>query len=230
MTSTKKIARTAGFLYLLNIVFSVFYMEYIPSEIFVNGNSEETWNNLLSNESLFRFGITIAILVHLSFILLPLTLYRLLNHIHKNVATLMVILALISVPISYVLILDQITILDYINGYSELNSLELANVQLEVTSFYKNLMNNFFINQTFWGLWLFPFGWLAYKSTFLPKVLGVFLMLGCITYMIDVFGAINVPNYYNYVNTSILIIPAAIGEIGSCIWLLTIGVKENIKF
>lgn len=142
----------------------------------------------------------------------------------------MVILALISVPISYVLILDQITILDYINGYSELNSLELANVQLEVTSFYKNLMNNFFINQTFWGLWLFPFGWLAYKSTFLPKVLGVFLMLGCITYMIDVFGAINVPNYYNYVNTSILIIPAAIGEIGSCIWLLTIGVKENIKF
>lgn len=111
MKANRKIARTAGFYYLLVVVFSIVYMEYIPSEIIVKNNPEETLNNLISFEFLFRIGIVIGILVHLSFILLPLTLYRLLNHINKHYTLFMVVLALISVPFSYNLLLDQFDIL-----------------------------------------------------------------------------------------------------------------------
>jgi hypothetical protein len=205
-------------------------MEYIPSEIYVNGNPEATWSNLLDSALLFRMGTVVGILVHLSFILLPLTLYKLLQHVHRNAAVLMVVFALISVPISYPMLLDQISIIDHLRSPDSLSPRELENAKIGLSVFYERLYNGFFISQVFWGLWLFPFGYLVFKSGFIPKTLGVFLMLGCITYLIDVFGAILFPAYYDYIDTSLLIIPAAIGEIGSCLWLLFIGVKGNVRF
>jgi hypothetical protein len=226
----KKIARIAGFYYLLNVILSILYMEYIPGKIAVWDNPEATMENLLNNEMLFRIGIIVGVAVHISFIMLPLTLHRLLNHINKHYALLMVVFALISVPISFTLLIDQYELIDIINDYSKLELAQQTESSLKVMVFYERLMNGFFLDQTFWGLWLFPFGYLAFKSGFLPKFLGVALMLGCITYMIDIFGGTIFSNYYDYVNTSILIIPAAIGEIGMCLWLLIIGVKENVKF
>lgn len=230
MIANKKIARIAGFYYLLNVILSILYMEYIPGKIAVWGNPEATMENLLNNEMLFRIGIIVGVAVHISFIMLPLTLHKLLNHINKHYALVMVVFALISVPISFSLLIDQYELIDIINGYSKLELAQQTEANVKVMAFYERLMNGFFLDQTFWGLWLFPFGYLAFKSGFLPKFLGVALMLGCITYMIDIFGGTIFSNYYDYMNTSILIIPAAIGEIGMCLWLLIIGVKENIKF
>jgi len=230
MIANKKIARIAGFYYLLNVILSILYMEYIPGKIAVWGNPEATMENLLNNEMLFRIGIIVGVAVHISFIMLPLTLHKLLNHINKHYALVMVVFALISVPISFTLLIDQYELIDIINGYSKLELAQQTEANVKVMAFYERLMNGFFLDQTFWGLWLFPFGFLAFKSGFLPKFLGIALMLGCITYMIDIFGGTIFSNYYDYVNTSILIIPAAIGEIGMCLWLLIIGVIENIKF
>lgn len=230
MESNKRTARTAGFYYLLVVVFSFIYMEYIPAEIIVWDDSAATLNNLISSETLFRVGILVGVLVNLSFILLPLTLYRLLSPINKHHALLMVVFALISVPVSYSLLLGQLDILDSVKVFESLKPSEIDQLSSKVMSFYNELHNGFFILQIFWGLWLFPFGYLVYKSGFLPKFLGVFLMLGCIAYLIDVFGGTLIPNYYDYVNTRILIIPAAIGEIGICLWLLVIGTKENLKY
>lgn len=230
MESNKKTARLAGFYYLLVVVFSILYMEYIPSKIVVWDDPEATINNLLSFETLYRVGIVIGILVHISFILLPITLYRLLSPVNKNQANLMVVFALISVPISYGLLLEQVNILDVIKSYDTLSDFGVEQASSRVMTFYNTLFNGFFLSQVFWGLWLFPFGYLVFKSGFLPKTLGVFLMLGCISYLIDVFGGTLIPSYYDYVNTRILIIPASIGEIGICLWLLIIGTKENIKY
>jgi hypothetical protein len=116
-----------------------------------------------------------------------------------------------------------------ITDYSSLDITGQTDASLKVMAFYERLMNGFFLNQTYWGLWLFPFGYLVFKSGFLPKFLGFALMLGCITYMIDVIGGTMFSNYYDYINTRILIIPAAIGEVGMCLWLLIIGVKSKPK-
>lgn len=230
MKSKIKTARIAGLFYLLVVVFSFFYMEYVPSEIMVSKDPETTLENLLSFESLFRVGVFVGVLVHISFILLPLKLYQLLHPVNKNYALLMVVFALISIPISYTILIDQVTVLDLIKNHDPADIPETKAMGLKVTAMFTKLYNVFFMSQTFWGLWLLPFGYLVYKSGFLPKVLGIFLMLGCVAYLIDVFGAILFPNYYDYVNTRLLILPAAIGEIGICLWLLTVGVKENIRY
>ncbi|EZH73367.1 hypothetical protein ATO12_20425 [Aquimarina atlantica] len=230
MNPSKKLARKAGFYYLLVVVFSVLYMEYIPSKIVVFNNEEETINNLISNELLFRTGILIGVLVHLSFILLPLTLYKLLSPVNKDHAVFMVVFALISIPFSYTLLLDQFDILELLKNYNQSNVHDTKEIGSKVINIFKRFYNGFFLAQVFWGLWLFPFGYLVFKSGFLPRVLGIFLMLGCITYLIDVFGGTIFSNYYDVVDTRILIIPATIGEVGICLWLLLIGVKKNIKF
>ena len=230
MTNQKRVARTAGVYYLFNIVLSILYMEFIPSKIIVWGDAASTMNNLISYDALFRWGIIIGIAVHISFILLPLTLYKLLHHINKNWAILMVVFALISVPMSFTFLFDQFSIIDLLKDYNTFEIIEKQQADLEVLQMYERLYNGFFLCQVFWGLWLLPFGYLTFKSGFLPKTLGVFLMLGCLVYLIDVIGGTLFKNYYDYINTRILIIPAAIGEIGSCLWLLTIGTKENVKF
>jgi len=230
MEDRKKIARTAGFFYLLVVIFSFLTMAIIPSKIVVWDDHPATMGNLIAYEPLFRFGIVAGILVHLSYIVLPLTLYRLLHHIHKNYATLMVVFAIISVPISYTLLLDQFEIIELLKEYSSFGAAEKEQAGLQVLTMYDNLYDGFSLCQVFWGLWLLPFGYLVFKSGFLPKTLGVFLMLGCLAYLTNVFGRILFPDFSDYISTRLLILPATIGEIGICLWLLIIGTKENIKF
>lgn len=227
MDPRKRTARLAGIYYLFNVLLSIYYMEYVPGEIMVWGNPEKTMNNFLNNETLFRIAILVGIAVHISFILLPITLYKLLMHVNKHYALLMVVFALISVPISFGLLLHQYELVGLFNDYTALGIEQRQAIDEEVLGTFEKLYNGFFLCQTFWGLWLLPFGFLVFKSGFLPKFLGVALMLGCVTYLLDIIGGTLFRDYYEYINTRILIIPAAIGEIGMCIWLLTIGVKDN---
>jgi hypothetical protein len=90
----------------------------------------------------------------------------------------------------------------------------------------ENYNNGIEISQIFWGLWLLPFGYLVYKSGFLPKLLGVLLMLGCFGYLITFFGGFLFPNYLKTTFSDIVSIPASVGEIGICLWLLIMGTNS----
>jgi hypothetical protein len=79
----------------------------------------------------------------------------------------------------------------------------------------------------FSGLWLFPFGYLVFKSSFLPKFLGVLLMLGCFGYLINFLGNTLIPDYSTLGISSYIRLPASIGEIGTCLWLLIMGAKDK---
>lgn len=87
--------------------------------------------------------------------------------------------------------------------------------------------NGMRIVHIFSGLWLFPFGYLVFKSGFLPKILGVLLMLGSFGYLLNFAGYTLIPNYSKVGISSYISLPASIGEIGTCIWLLIIGVKDR---
>lgn len=88
----------------------------------------------------------------------------------------------------------------------------------------KSYNNGIGIVQIFWGLWLFPFGYLVFKSNFLPKFLGILLMIGCFGYLLKFFGHSLFPNFGI---PSFVTLPGSIGEIGICLWLLIMGAKEN---
>jgi hypothetical protein len=208
--------RTAGLLYLGVVVTGIFSLMYVPKTLINWDNAAITTANIINNETLFRLGIASGILCYLFFLLLPLVLYTLLKHIHEHHAKLMVILAFISVPLFFMNIQNELTILSLI---SQGNSEQL---QAEVLFNLQQYDNGMFIIHLFSGLWLLPFGYLVYKSGFLPKLLGIFLMLGCFGYLINFTGNLLIKNYHEMGVARYVSLPASIGEIGICLWLLFI--------
>ncbi len=83
--------------------------------------------------------------------------------------------------------------------------------------------NGLLVSEIFWGLWLLPFGYLVFKSGFLPRILGILLMMGCFGYLIDFFGSALFPGYAASILASYATLPASLGEIGTCLWLLIVG-------
>jgi len=226
ITSRNKKARIAGILYLLLVISGFTYLVYIPSELIDLKNATKTIENISSSELLFRLGIVTAICSSLIFMLLPLALYNLLKSVNKVSAKFMVLFALISIPISFVNILNKFSVLTLINKSEYAEKLGQAEFQTQIMLYLEKYNNGIEISQIFWGLWLLPFGYLVYKSGFLPKILGVFLMAGCFGYLITFFGGFLYSDFNKTIISDIVGFPAPIGEIGICLWLLIMGTNK----
>jgi preprotein translocase subunit Sss1 len=225
MNSNKKIAHIAGALYLFLVVTGIFNLRYVPSKIIVSGDAVATMHNIVAYESLYRWGLAVGFIGFIGFLLLPLVLYQLLRQVNENYARLMVIFAAVSVPISFANMANKFAMLslvstNHLKGFD--NDALQAQVMLHNSLFNYGTM----ITMIFWGLWLFPFGLLVFKSGFLPRILGVFLMIGCFGYLITVFGNTLLPDYHELGITSYVLLPGSLGELGTCLWLLIMGVKE----
>ena len=86
--------------------------------------------------------------------------------------------------------------------------------------------NGILVSSIFWGLWLLPFGYLVFKSGFLPRILGTLLIIGCFGYLIDFLGRALFPSYPDTAIASYVTLPGSFGEIGTCLWLLIVGAHE----
>ena len=223
MTNENKISRLAGALYLVVVVTGLFSLLYVPSQITVPGDSHATVTNIVAHSPLFRAGIAAFLVKQVAFLLLPLVLFKLLRPVHHSIAVLMVALAVVSVPIALVSLINRLDALDILSGSSG-QALAPAQLQSQAMLSLNAYGNGLLVTTLFWGLWLLPFGYLVIRSGLLPKILGVFLVLGGIGYVAQVFWQILVPN------TSfpdIVLLPAAVGEIGICLWLLVVGVRKR---
>lgn len=227
MNTNRTTARLAGFIYLVVIITGFFSLMYVPSKLIVWENAGLTFQNISSSIPLFSWSIASSILCYIAFTLLPLALYYLLKDIHKGYAGLMVVLALISVPISFINLQNKFSVLTLTKTADYLKIYSAEDLQAQVMLMLKNYNAGILMAQVFWGLWLLPFGYLVYKSGFLPRILGVFLMLGCLGYTLNVFGRILVPDFSGYAVSGYITLPATIGEIGICLWMLIFGVKNN---
>lgn len=171
MTSTKKTARIAGLLYLVNGVTGFFSIIYVPSKLFVAGNAAATAHNIITSERLFRLGIAAEVICAVEFIYLLWVLYRLLSGVSRTHASLMVIFGVAFVPIMCINAVSGITALALLRGADFLPVLNqpqresLAMVFLGVRGY------GYLVGWIF-GLWLFHFGVCVCKSRFLPRFLG----------------------------------------------------------
>jgi hypothetical protein len=227
MTSNKKTARIAGLLYLVVVLTGIFSLMYVPSKLIVWDNAAITFNNIVANQTLFRLGIVSGLICYTFFLFLPIVLYKLFNPVNDNYAKLMVVLAVISVPIYFINVQNEFTILSLVSSSNYLNGFSTEQIQSMVMLYLDQYENGMRIVHIFSGLWLFPFGYLVYKSGFLPKFFGILLMLGCFGYLINFLGNSLVPNYSKIGIASFIQLPASLGEIGICLWLLIIGIKDK---
>ncbi len=227
MKSINKTARIAGVLYLILVIFGILNLLYIPSKLIVWDDATQTLQNIIDSEMLFKLGVVCGVITFLSFIALVLVLYKLLYKVNKNHAIFMAVFALVSVPISFVNILSKFSVLTLIKNTGLVDGgVELENEVMYQLHMYDNGVE---LSQIFWGLWLLPFGYLVFKSGFLPKILGIFLMLGCFGYLVTFFGNFLYPDFYKTTFATIVGLPASIGELGICLWLIIMGARP-LKF
>lgn len=227
--SLKKTARIAGLLYLGVVLTGIFTLMYVPSKLFVADNASLIYQNIASSQSLLRFGIVGGLLCYTFFLFLPLVLYKLLKPVNENYAKLMVLFAVLSVPIFFLNVQNLFSILSLINEGQSKFGLTSEQTQSQVMLCLNKYDNGMRIVHIFSGLWLLPFGYLVYKSGFLPKILGILLMLGCFGYLINFIGNTLISDYSKLGLSSYISLPASIGEIGICLWLLVMGAKEKNK-
>ncbi|HEX7808864.1 MAG TPA: DUF4386 domain-containing protein [Thermoanaerobaculia bacterium] len=221
---SRKVARIAGLLYLIVVITGIFSIAYVPSRLIVPGDAAATLHNITTSESLFRLGILAGYVCYTAFLILPFVLYKLLGNVRKDAAGFMVAFAVVSVPISFVNLLHKLDVIALLNR-AELRALPVEQVRAEVMLSLAAYSSGLLVSKIFWGLWLLPFGYLVYKSGFLPRILGVFLMAGCIGYLIGFVGGVLFPGYNETAFAGYVSLPATIGEIGTCLWLLIVGIR-----
>ncbi len=218
-TSPLALARLAGALYLLMVPFGIFGIMWVPSIMFVPGDTAATVNNIMASESLFRLGIVSALIVQVLHIFVVLVLYQLLKAVNKNHALLMVIFALVGIPIAMLSELNQLAVLVLLSGADYLAAFTTEQLNAQVALFLNLREDGLVIAWIFWGLWLFPMGYLVFKSGFIPKILGIILMIGCIGYLIDFLTTVLLPNLGVLISGV-----TSIGEFFILLWLLIKGV------
>ncbi len=191
----KKTARIAGVLYLFVAVSGIFNAMYGPSSLIVLGDAATTVNNIMTSESPFRLGIMNDIIAQTVGLLLVLALYKLLKPVNKNHALLMVIFALVGIPIVMLNLLNQFAALLLLSGADYLTVFAADQLQALVMLFLNLDEHGFFIAHIFWGLWLFPMGYLVFKSGYIPRILGVLLIIAGFGYLVDFVTFFFIPNF-----------------------------------
>jgi len=227
MNSLKKEARLAGLFYLLVVITGVIGIMVISPQIIVKGDAVATSQNILAKEFLFRIGIINDLISNTVFILLVLALYRLLKQVNKNQAKLMVALVIVQIPVVFIMDALNITSLMILKGellqtFGLAQRQDLAMLFLQINDYGTLAL------EMFWGLWLLPFGLLVYKSRFIPRIFGIFLLIAGIAYMNSSLVSLLFPDYSGIVNLPTLLL-VFIGEISITVWLLFKGVKNNIS-
>lgn len=227
MTEKNRTSRIAGLLYLGVVLTGIFSLMYVPSKLINYDNAALTFQNIKSSEILFRFGIAGGLLCYIFFLFLPVVLYRLLKPVNENMAKIMVPLAVISVPMYFINAQNQLTALSIVNNPDAFTASTAEQIQTQVLFYISQYNDGMRLIHIFSGLWLMPFGYLVFRSGFLPKWLGIILMIGCFGYLFNFFARLLMPGYSELGISSYISLPASIGEIGICLWLLIIGAKDK---
>jgi len=205
MNTNKKTARIADlsprkavtilrFLYPIWFVVGLFGVMYVPSTLIVAGDATTTANNIMANELLFRMGIVGSLMTQVIQILVVLLLYKLFKSVNKNHASLMVIFALVGIPIAMLNTLNRLATLLLLNGADYLKVFGADQLHALVMLFLNLNEQGQLIATIFWGLWLFPLGYLIYKSGYFPRILGALVIMGGFGYVLDSFTHFVLPD------------------------------------
>jgi len=225
--SLRQAAIVAGLGLLIMILPAIFMNFLVLESLIVLGDAAETANNIMANELQFRIGICSFIIVIILDVLVAWALYVFLKPVNKSLSLLAAWFRLLYTAVFGFALLNLVTVLrllsdaDYLTvfGTDQLH----AQVMLSLNSFSDGWAIGYVC---FFSLHLFVLGYLVYKSGYIPRILGVLLIIGGFGYLIDTFALLLLPNYESYEAIfSLLIIPTALGEVLLALWLLIKGVK-----
>jgi hypothetical protein len=221
MDTRKKTAKLAGLLYFVFAMLAIYGSMYVPSQIRVPGDAMATAKSILDHEFLFRTGVASNIIGLTLFLFLVLLLYGLLKPVNEHHAKLMVGLVMVGIPIDFLGNVFKLAALKILKG-DLLKSFEPEAMQDLAMLFHRNYGGQ--MVSLFWGLWLIPLALLIYKSGFIPRILGILLIINGVAYIINTFTFMLLPDYLPIVYKFMMVF-FFVGEIPLIFWLLIKGVS-----
>jgi hypothetical protein len=222
--SPKRRARIAGVLYLIVAVFAAFSYNVATGTVYIAGDAAATAQRVMADAGLVRTGVAADLIQAIAWVFCAMVLYLLLRHVNENWARAMVILVAVGAaivclnqvfPVAALLVVTKRT---YMTAFGAVGSNALALLLLDIHRC------GILVAQVFFGLWLVPLGYLAYKSGLFPKALGVALVAGGAGYLVGVLAVLLVPASGESVNTLVIWVPT-IAEVWMLVYLLAIGVR-----
>jgi hypothetical protein len=224
MTSINKTARMAGLFYLIYILASIIADLFGH---FVFADASDTVNHIIAHPSLFRIGVVTSLFAYVFFLLAAWYLYVLLKSVNKNIALLFLLLNLGGFAILVYSHLNLFSSLTLLSGADYLKVFQPDQLQAQATLFINLYKNGSTIAQIPFGVWLIPLGYLVFKSGFLPKILGILLIVDCFGLLVYVCQRFIFPEY------AVIAYPCwvmgFIAEVSLTLWLLIKGVKDQKK-
>jgi hypothetical protein len=199
---------------------------YIPGKLFVHGNATATASNIAAHEWLFRFGIVADLLCGVILIFLTMAFYRLFKEVDQYLAVLVVILGgVMPALIDFVGVVSDAVALMLVRGADFLSAFDKPQRDALAMLFLRLHGHQTIAAEILWGAWLFPLAVLVYRSRFLPRFLGVWLIINGFAYVILSLTGELLPQYQNTVFA--LSQPALFAEIALMLWLVIKGAKPQ---
>jgi len=219
-SSPRSMARIAGVFYLLTILVRMFVEIFVRNRLAVPDNAAATASNILAHVSLWQWGFTGDIISFASYIALTALLYELLRPVNRSlslVAASFGLAASVVQAMSSLFHLAPLVVLGgapYLKVFSaeQLQALALVFLRLRAAAYHN-------IGLVFFGLYLLLVGILILRSRFLPRILGVLMLLAGLSYVLFLS-----PPLVRSLQPYILVFPA-VGQISLCLWLLVLGVN-----
>ena len=222
INSIKKTARIAGLLTLMIVAIAPFSMLYVPSTLIVPGDAATTANNIMASEGLFRLGMVSDSIVFLIEIVLTVLLYVLLKPVSKTLSLVAAFSRLAMTLVQGINLLNYFFVLLLLSGAGYLTAFSPDQLYAFALLFLNAHVLVVLIWGLFFGLHLFVLGYLVYKSGYIPKFVGVLLVIASLCYLIQSFGNILLPKYEGIFATIGFL---SISEIALPLWLLIKGVN-----
>src|SRR6202162_3856924 len=182
-TSPRFKARMAGVCQLMEAVTAATGQVFIPGKLVVAGNAAATAANILGHQRLFWLGFVLSLIGVAFHIAWALLMYELLKPVNKSLSLLAAFVILVGCAIQALVSLLYLAPLLILQGGSSVSAFTPEQLQALALLFLKLNQYAFNIDLAFYGIWCVLTGYLIFKSTFLPRILGVLLAIGGLGYV-----------------------------------------------
>jgi hypothetical protein len=229
MGSIRNTARIAGLFWILYTIAIGFSLGYVRNGLIAFGDAGVTARNIVASEPLFRASIAADLLTQIFMFAFALAIFRLFRGVSKGLETMFLASIMISIAIGTI---------NVANNYGALLVLTrtehvalFAPAQLGALAMLLLRLGNFgqAIQEIFWAPYLFAFGLLVIKSNYLPRILGILLMIMSVGYPINSFTKLLIPDFHPALITDATMMLGALGALPTMIWLLIVGARMPVS-
>ncbi|MGC1380903.1 MAG: DUF4386 domain-containing protein [Candidatus Baltobacteraceae bacterium] len=219
-------ARTAGAFYLITVLTGLFAELFVRGRLIVHDDASATAHNIVASEQLYRLGFAADIVGTGAYLVVTLLLYELLRPVNRSLSLLAAFFSLVGIAIGGVAALGHLAPLFLLNGASYLSAFYAAQLQAMALFALKLHAQGYLIALVFFGVYEVLLGYLIFKSTFLPRALGVLVAVGGLAFLINSFAIFVAPPIGDALNGYMLALDG-LGEISLTLWLLVFGVNAQ---